>query len=255
MPRDQSPYLPDTVRVCFISIWDDDYPQDTKAPVPYEVDVKLSDVLSAIPSLAGQAGVTNRKKLFHSTAVALFKTSSVAGLPPYKPTNDAALQALSKKIATDFYQWRSTAYDKTLSGVVAWAPDGACDITWTYLPCDAPGGKVYKTRAMAWPRNDEPEEFSHVDEMDPTLPAIFYHVKSSSSGIPAAGSATQMSGAAANFYKSDINGLLTVLNDAYGNPVTKKVWNKATSGAIPPNVHGGATKDSVGKWIWTLLPC
>lgn len=249
--RDQSSLLPEKIRLAYPSVWSDlDMPAGTSMPTPwYEVDTSLSTVAGSVVGLAvGTQGCTGFTYTIRSLAPALFTTSGGA-----TPTNSAALQALAEKISTDWYSWKCLSnYDRAINGIVAHAQDGISDVEWCYE------AGYCRTRACAWPGDDGPQELQHVDRLDPTLPPGFYWAKTDSSGILAATSPTQMtvSSGVVTFYKENATGLLAVWNDPYGNPITRKAWNKAPGGPVPGTTIVGVTIDlPVKKVIVTFLAC
>lgn len=244
MSQDQSAVLPEKVQVvfrgrrCYGTA-------STTVPGFYVSTVNLSDItLSDVSAPAGLTGVTGTTQTFHDAAVALY---SGAG----DPSNKAALDALAKQIAQDFYDWRSIQFDTCYNGTLQVDPSGLYDCTeWVYHASDA------STRTTNAPWNDAVEELQHQDPavsgctdaanagspIDPVPCHYMYGPPESCTGGGGTATAT-ISGGGVSAYAVTAGGSYTstptvrISGDGSGATATATVAGGALT-AITPGAHG-----------------
>lgn len=121
---------------------------DPWTPIPpyYESVVALAGL--GLTSTVGFSG----SRSFQDSAVALFTP------PATTPTNQATLDALATRIATDYYSWRTIAFDAVYNGVLNVAPNGLYD--WVVI--DNNPFEV-ATRLRTPPYDVAAEESAHFD--------------------------------------------------------------------------------------------
>jgi hypothetical protein len=118
----------------------------------------------------GFAGLSGHpgSHVLHSEALALYST------PAGPPSNQATLDALALKMATDFWAWRSRAFDRVYNGIVVPKPSGLIDtIEWSYDPGGHEDAADFgdpvpfiggcSTRVMSAPLGSEPERYQQQD--------------------------------------------------------------------------------------------
>jgi len=105
----------------------------------------------SLPELAGTTGQGNGStQTFHDQA------SAQVTLPGQAPSNQSALQDLTKQIATDWYRFQLGSLEAAWIGIVALTPEGLADsFEWTYH-----AGQI-GTRVYRRPWNDRTEELCH----------------------------------------------------------------------------------------------
>lgn len=152
MATDLSPILPASVSVFYRGRRCSGLPSDT-VPTYYKSTVNLSTITFTNNAVkAAPKGVTGAAYIVHDAAVALY-TVGVGN-----PSNQTNLDNLAKRIAQDFYDWRSVSFDQVYSFVINPAPCGFNDIIeWTYTHEDQ------ATRVRTRPWGGEPEEYQHQD--------------------------------------------------------------------------------------------
>lgn len=112
-PRDDLPsLLPASVTVVFPRT-DDDVPVTT-SHVETVTLVSLS-----LPGFDGLEGQPGRSKVFHTSALATYESSS--------QTNDTETEALAEQIATDWYRYQQARLDAVFDGIKDWTLTGLDD--------------------------------------------------------------------------------------------------------------------------------
>jgi hypothetical protein len=252
--QDQSPYLPATVTITFVSVWNDDgpIPLPSLMPQPYQIVVPIATVIGAAVAGTGAstslAGVTSTSHLIHDTALALFSSTGVTGTPD----NNTNLTALANQIAQDYYAWRVLGWDRVVAGIVSHAQDGFTDVVELSYREESPG--YPNTRARAYIGNDDCEEMNHSDAPGWMPTAQVYHVITTTA-IAAATSANQMTSGTATVRTASFTGLLTT--DTSSPLHSMKIWNKDTSstGAIPIGTNLMVIRDSNSKYVVFWRQC
>lgn len=150
--KDLAPALPEKATTWFPGRRCSGLPSDTIPPW-YKSEVLLSAITftdtNVTPKPLGTSGTT---AIFHDTACALFSAGGTT------PSNQSALDALAKQIATDYFDYRSQSYDIVYNGVAAVPPNGLVDLLEVCY-----GPEDLTTRIQSQPFNGEPEELQHQD--------------------------------------------------------------------------------------------
>jgi hypothetical protein len=123
-PTDLPALVPESVTLAF--------PRQSQGGVElgghYLVTVSLAEL--AIPNYAGVAGVPGASQRVNADIPAVWCPASPLNLAP---SNAAALTALARRYATDWYAWQLSWYDVTAAGVAPLNSFGYADrIVWTH---------------------------------------------------------------------------------------------------------------------------
>lgn len=84
------------------------------------------------------------RQTIHDTSRAFYENTTGTG----DPTNQTDLDDLATQLAKDFYWSQLASLDEVYPGVLAWQPEGAADIIWTFRP-DRPTTRVQR-KPYSW---------------------------------------------------------------------------------------------------------
>lgn len=149
MPKDLSGVLPSAVQVVYRTKL---CSGNADPPIPKHYIETITLTQANAPMVSGYPGA----KIFHDRVTAQWVGGGGAN-----PTNKAQLHSLAVQIASDFYGWRQTNYDRVYNGTVSFDVEGYLDEFVLTYGLDPSGREITSSRVRGWPYNGEPEELLH----------------------------------------------------------------------------------------------